>query len=197
MTSELLPTPAPASARFSVLLFLALVVSAIVVLISGSAAWVYGRRGHDLLARALVTVVPLPATFVDGRPVWLRDVFAETNGFLAWSQKRPTVTATTPPDWNTVAADVLLRKIETAKLQSLARERGIVVTEAEVDAEYAKKTSEVDAMRKELGWSEKEFRQEVVAVYLLEQKLRQTLGSDALERELSSNEGVWRLWEVR
>ncbi len=195
MTASLPTTSAPAPARFPVLLFLAIVVSAIVVLVGGSGAWVYGRRGHDMLARALVTVIPFPAAIVDGRPVWLRHVFAETNGFVSWSQKRPAAEAT-QPNWNTIAADVLLRKIETAKLQALARERGIVVTEAEVEAEYGKKTAEVDAMRKELGWSEKEFRQEVVAVYLLEQKLRQTLGPDALERELMSNEGVWRLWAV-
>lgn len=173
------------------------VLGGIIIVLLAAPALVYGRRHHDVVTRMIVRVMPLPAAVVRGRVVWLSDIFSETQGYLSWEKKIVAADPGTPlHTWEETAGNVLARHVMMAKLRAIAAERGIVVTNAEITAEYATRTEEEDRLRKDLGWSEKEFQQDVVGVYLLEQKLQGTLGVETLARELENNDGVIRLWGV-
>lgn len=197
MATPPVPTAQPIPQKKRSLRFLFFVFTVFVVLMAAP-AWVYARRDHGVITRIIVRVMPLPAAIVDGRPVWLSDIFSETQGYMAWANDMAAIDDPTPlRTWEDVASNVLSRHVMTAKLRAIASQRGIVVTDAEIKAEYATRTDgEEDRLRRYLGWSEKEFQQDVIGVYLLEQKLQGTLGLETLARELENNDGVIRLWGV-
>lgn len=169
----------------------------LVGLFVADATWVYTSRSHGAFSRVSARLLPLPAALVQGRPVWLSNVFADARGFLAWQEMQKNVMPDERLGWEEIEQNVLARHVEMAQLAALAQERGIAVTDAEVDAEFAKTSDPAIAeMRKALGWSERDFKKNVIAVYLLRNRLAQTLGTAVLDAELAKKEGVVLLWRV-
>lgn len=146
---------------------------------------IYSGGWHGTMSRWAAGMFPFPAAIVDGRPVWVRDVLADTDAFAAYREAHPEVQGVNLTR-EQIQSNVLSRLVQEVWFEKVAGNRGIVVTDAEVNAEFdaAKQGgSDLQDMLAQFGWSEAEFKHRVIRVYLLQQKLRSTLGDEMYQKE--------------
>lgn len=178
-SSEVRLSPAPWVATAAGLMVLLL------GLVATFAIGIYSGGWHGTMSRWAAGVFPFPAAIVDGRSVWVRDVLSDTDAFAAYREAHPEVQGVNLTR-DQIQSNVLSRFVQEAWFEQVAGKRGIVVTDAEVDAEFAaakQSGSELQDMLKQFGWSEAEFKHRVIRVYLLQQKLRNTLGDEIYQQE--------------
>lgn len=185
MSNEVRLSPAPwvATAAGLIILLLGLMATFAIGIYSGG--W------HGTMSRWAAGVFPFPAAVVDGRPVWVRDVLSDTDAFAAYREAHPEVQGADLTR-EQIQSNVLSRLVQEAWFEQVAGNRGIVVTDAEVNAEFtaAKQNgAELEDMLKQFGWSEAEFKRRVIRVYLLQQKLRSALGDELYQQEASMAAG--------
>ena len=146
---------------------------------------IYSGGWHGTMSRWAAGMFPFPAAIVDGRPVWVRDVLADTDAFAAYREAHPEVQGV-DLSREQIQSNVLSRLVQEAWFEQVAAQRGITVTDAEVEAEFAaakQDGSELQDILAQFGWSEAEFKRRVIRVYLLQQKLRSTLGDELYQKE--------------
>lgn len=185
-TREVRLSPAPWVATAAGLFILLLGVMATFAIGIYSGGW------HGTMSGWAAGVFPFPAAIVDGRPVWVRDVLSDTDAFVAYREAHPEVQGADLTR-EQIQSNVLSRLVQEAWFEQVAAQRGIVVTDAEVDAEFAAATrggSELQEMLKQFGWSEAEFKRRVIRVYLLQQKLRGALGDEIYQQEAANAQQV-------
>lgn len=171
-------------------------VAGFLVLLAGAgtafAVGIYSGGWSGTVARRAAAIVPYPAAVVDGRWVLVREVLEDTEAFLAYRDAHPEVDGAV--DRAAIQSNVLSRLVRTARIERLAQERGIVVTQAEVDGEFARAQADAAATLAEalaqFGWSEEGFKRKVIQVYLLQNKLRGVMGEEALDAALARQDGI-------
>ncbi len=180
---RLSPAPWVATAAGFVVLLLGLMAAFAIGIYSGG--W------HGPMSRWAATLFPFPAAIVDGRPVWVRDVLSDTDAFAAYREAHPEVQGADLTR-EQIQSNVLSRLVQEAWFEQVAGKRGIVVSDAEVDAEFvaAKQAgADLPGMLKQFDWSEAEFKRRVIRVYLLQQKLHRALGDELYQKEASQVAG--------
>ncbi|MEK7764653.1 MAG: SurA N-terminal domain-containing protein, partial [bacterium] len=121
---------------------------------------IYSGGWHGTMSRWAAGMFPFPAAIVDGRPVWVRDVLADTDAFAAYREAHPEVQGV-DLSREQIQSNVLSRLVQEAWFEQVAAQRGITVTDAEVEAEFAaakQDGSELQDILAQFGWSEAEFK---------------------------------------
>lgn len=187
------PSPEMQSVRLSPAPWVATAAGFLVLLLGVMATFaigIYSGGWHGTMSRWAAGVFPFPAALVDGRPVWVRNVLADTDAFAAYREANPEVQGAQLTR-EQIQSNVLSRHVQEAWFEQVAHNRGIVVTDAEVDAEFARAAgsgADLGDMLRQFGWSEKEFKRRVIRVYLLQQKLRGALGDEQYQAEIARGE---------
>lgn len=134
--------------------------------------------------RFLADVLPFPAAYVDGQAIRYSEWSEDTRAFVALAEEGK-VSIPGAVSRHDIAKNVMDRLVRNRVLERIAKERGIEVTDAEIDKEYASVAGNdadqktLEAMLKELGWSEVDVKTQIVRPFLLGQRLSERLGSVA------------------
>ncbi len=144
----------------------------------------YGFSSDALPFRLMARVFPFPAARVNGElirySVWSDDTRAFVG--LAEAGKESIPDALTRHD---IAQSVLDRLVRNQVLERVAEEKGISITDSEVDAEYLRVTEKKEdaaSMKttlKTLDWSVADVKLQIIRPYLLGRRLTERLGSVA------------------
>jgi hypothetical protein len=144
----------------------------------------YGLSSDAVPFRLLAQVFPFPAARVNGDLIRYSVWSADTRAFvgLAEAGKESIPDALTRHD---IAQNVLDRLVRNQVLERITEEKGIHVTDSEVDAEYARVTGKKEdavsmkASLKALGWSVADLKTQIIRPYLLGKRLTERMGSVA------------------
>lgn len=167
----------------SITIILGLLVAWYVVLAIG----VYGFRWQGSKTAAVVRVTPVPAAFVNWRPISLasyldqRAAVEQYTNYLAAS----TTGVYQPTSSQDTKALTLTTMIKLDELERLAQNAGVTVSNADVEQAYQAQllqngnANEVAATIKQLyGWSPEEFRAHVIRPAVLRDKMQAYLSFD-------------------
>ncbi len=144
--------------------------------------YVFGQDG--LHVRLLAKVFPFPVASVDGSVIRYDEWSGITRAFVSLAEQGK-VSVPGSVSRHDIGRNVLNRLIQNRVLLDLARERGITVTEDEIDAHFRgvaddpgdRKT--LGELLTALGWSEADVKERVVKPYLVGRRLQERLGSVA------------------
>ncbi|TAL20525.1 hypothetical protein EPN90_00730 [Patescibacteria group bacterium] len=146
---------------------------------------IYVIKEDSRFAHALARVIPYPAAAVDGQYIFYAEWAGITRAFLSLAEKGQ-VSITGAVSRHDIADNVMNVLIRDKILFSLARERGITVSDAEVTEEYGRAVSNsqdrqtLAVLLRGLGWSERQVKEQIVRPYVVGRRLAERLGSVAL-----------------
>jgi hypothetical protein len=175
-------TPRPRGSLFFAVFVAA--VGAALLLACGTMTAIYTLRLDAAPIRAVAAIVPIPAARVDGSLIRYAEWIEDTRAFLALAESgRGSIPGARTRD--EIGQSVMARLIRNRILERIAADRGITVSDAEVDAELAAAASD-DAGRRALadllqglGWSERELKEKVLRPAVVARRLADRLGSVA------------------
>lgn len=152
---------------------------------------VYMKHDASVATRLSAKILHLPAARVGMRTVAYSDFLSTRDAIVKFinSEAGKEVQATMPPD-KVLNDNIMERLIRQEMIQEMADQKNLVVSDSDVDAVFSdvvkaaasSTTPDVSQyLRDNYGWSEQDFRQNVLRPALLEQKLSLQLAGDAQE----------------
>ncbi len=166
------------------------VAGSLVAAVGAGILCLYVLGNDSAPVRLLAAAIPFPAATVDGVSIrWSRwnDL---TRAFVALAEQGKT-SISGAASRHDIGRNVLDRLVRNAVLERVAERRGIVVADAEADAEYRRVAKDqddrqtLDALLRELGWSDADVKREIIRPYLIGRRLSERLGSvAAAEKEV-------------
>lgn len=138
-------------------------------------------------ARKAIDTIPYPAATVNGETVLYSEYLDDLDTLKRFyeNQKEQGMSAEDMPSEDEFRSNAMERLIFTTVLEQEAENRGITVSQEEIDAEYdklAEQSGGESAMEAELqatyGWSPEKFKKKVLGSYLLQTKLAESLAED-------------------
>ncbi len=184
MTGALRPKRLDSLGRLGLLVGVILCIGFSLLFIAIGVVGLYGFSSDALPFRLMARVFPFPAANVNGDLIRYSVWSADTRAFvgLAEAGKESIPDALTRHD---IAQSVLDRLIRNQVLERIAEEKGISVTDSEVDIEYLRviqKKEDAESMKatlKTLDWSVADVKVRIIRPYLLGRRLTERLGSVA------------------
>jgi parvulin-like peptidyl-prolyl isomerase len=148
---------------------------------------VYRWHWQGPMTRGALEVLPYPAALVNNQSIkysdYLEDVDTLKRFFAA--QLADGVPAESIPDEQEMHDNALKRLIFTTVLEQEAKKRGLKVSPEEIDKEYktlVDQSGGEEKLQAELqdlyGWGAEQFKQKVLSMYLLQNKLAEALAAD-------------------
>jgi SurA-like N-terminal domain len=150
---------------------------------------IYTKQAEDGVSRFIAKTFSLPAANVNGRSVKYTRFLTTRDAVRRFinSEAGKDVGATMPPE-NELNENILEQLIRQRLVENIAGEKDISVSNDEVNevfnevAEQAASSTDSNInqyLQDNYGWNEENFREYVLRPALLEQKLAQTIGSEA------------------
>lgn len=186
------PSPvAPASKGSRSKMGLVIGIFAAILLVAGTGAGlvysVYAKRSGGPVVRAVTSVLPLPAGRVGSRTILYRD-FLKNRDTLERFLKSPAAAAqqlAVPLD-ATLEKNVLEKMMHETALNELANEKNVNVSDDELRKYFTDVVAQASSTTPDIGvylldnfgWSEEDFRQNVLRPALLEEKLGTTIATE-------------------
>ena len=159
------------------------VVTIIVAVVVFGTAVVYRQALTDAWVARAASVIPFPAAFVSGRPVWLSDFLFEYKGMQKYQSQASALT----DEYNAAIRKQVLSGLERRTIVNrLALDQGVYLTKEVVDATQAELVpagatpdqlaQDVDRL---FGWDMEGFRAHLVRPVALEKMLNERVIADA------------------
>lgn len=134
---------------------------------------------QNQVAAVIVRIIPYPAAFVDGQPIyycqWQKEVSAVNNFYLKQKALDPNLAL---PDLKQTKKSVLQRMIDEQIANQLAKKYQVAVSAEEIGVQTQKLVNEIGgqaALEKQIrelyGWSLADFQNEIIKLMLLKNKL--------------------------
>ncbi|MFA6603245.1 MAG: peptidylprolyl isomerase [Patescibacteria group bacterium] len=156
------------------------------ILLAVFAIGIYKYNWSGPATTAVLKAVPYPAAMVNNNIITYADFLADVDTLKHFYAKLAAENAGAPaaPAEPEIRKNVLDRLIQNEILKEQALKYDLKVTAEEVDAEFAKLSSQSEGSSVEqeimdlYGWTVPEFKEKVLVPYLLQQKLAEVLAKD-------------------
>lgn len=145
----------------------------------------YAFDWNDQVTNRVISVIPYPAARVGNHVVTYRDFRDDIETLHHYYSNQSVSTSGSLPSDAQIEELVLNRLIRDYQTKLLARERGIVVTSADVESRFQQLVTEagsIDTIEKTLtelyAWDVPTFKSKVIEPYLYRERLQQSLAQD-------------------
>jgi len=144
----------------------------------------YRARWHNTVADSIAGVLPYPAITVGTHLLTMEDFYHDSDALTRYYQKQAELYPdyAKMPERSLIEKLVLNKMVEDYIVDTLATQRGVTVTDSGINDEFQKiianATSQEEVTRtlQDLyGWTEDQFKQEVLRSYILRTKLQEQL----------------------
>lgn len=144
------------------------------------------KNWYNNYTRTMSKVINFPVASVNGQKIWFKDFQKDLDTLVFYYKKQLIASPDAAvPSIAEIEASNLERMVKNVVVKQVAKERGIKISQTDIDAEIKTVVDNAgsedkmkDLIKESYNWTVEEFKEKVIIPYLYEKKLSESIAND-------------------